>query len=193
VPRNVRHEEPGAYYHVCSRGNDGRSIYIDEFDRWIFLELFTVVTRKHGWVVLSYCLMTNHYHVVLQIPDGGLSAGMHVLNGEFSRRTNCRHDRTGHLFRNRFYGEPIESEGHLLAACRYTVLNPCRAGLTALPGEWRWSSYLASVGEINAPAFLAVGALHELFGTRPSHARAAYRRFVSDGHGLVSDTGFTSG
>src|SRR5713226_3745833 len=69
VPRNVRHEEPGAYYHVCSRGNDGRSIYIDEFDRWIFLELFTVVTRKHGWVVLSYCLMTNHYHVVLQIPD----------------------------------------------------------------------------------------------------------------------------
>jgi putative transposase len=188
VPRPPRIDVAGGYYHVASRGNNKQPIYVGPADRPIFLELLTRVVLKHGWVVYAWCLMTNHYHLLLHTPSGGLSAGMQVLNGEFSRRTNRLHGRAGHLFQNRFAYAVIERERHLYESCRYVHLNPCRAGLCARPEEWEWSGHRACLGDESPLIFHAAEAVLKLFGSRPEEARQVYRAFVDSGHDLVSDT-----
>jgi REP element-mobilizing transposase RayT len=191
--RDGRHFQEGCYYHLGSRGNFRQAIVADDFDRQMWVDLLGAVTRTTDWLILAYCLMTNHFHLVVQAGRSSVSDAMQVLNGEFSRRANRRSGRQGHLFENRFHAEPIRSDAHLLAACRYVDRNPCRAGICACPGEWEWSGYRASVGAAHPPAFLAVGELLGLFGRDPGRARAAYRQFVLSGHATVSDTGFWAG
>lgn len=178
MARAHRNEEPGAFYHVGARGNGGRMLYRDAQDARTFLRGVARAARRYRWLCLAYCLMTNHYHLVLQIPDGGLSSGMQELNGGYARQANARYGRTGHFFRNRFFSKHLETEQHLLEACRYVVLNPVRAQICALPEEWRWSSYGASAGLAFAQPFLATDEVLALFGPRPARARAAYRAFV---------------
>jgi hypothetical protein len=125
--------------------------------------------------------MTNHFHLVVQVPLCGLSEGMRLLNGGFARRMNARHGRVGHLFQNRFGAKAIKDDSHLREACRYIVLNPVRAGMCERPEQWRWSSYRACAGLALAPSFLAVDALLGLFARRPRRARKEYRTFVRDG------------
>jgi putative transposase len=173
---------------VCSRGNNGELLYRDDIDRMEFLRLLAKVAVRYRWFGWSYCLMGNHFHFALQIPHGGLSSGMQVLNTGYSIRTNKRHGRTGHLVRNRFYADLIEDDSHLLEALRYVVLNPVRAGLCASPADWPWSSYRACAGTELAHPFLAVDRVLGLFGQDPERARAAYRSFVRAGHVPVSDT-----
>jgi REP-associated tyrosine transposase len=180
--RAPRIEDSTAFYHVGSRGNDGRWIFGDDHDRRLFLVLLERTARRHGWIVLAYCLMTNHFHLVIRIPDGGLSAGMQLLNTAYSQITNARYGSTGHLFRNRFGSKMMFEEAHLLEGCRYVVLNPVRAGICARAEEWPWSSYRASAGLVHAPAFLAVGELLGLFAPDPEAARRVYCDFVSAGH-----------
>ena len=188
MARPPRLEDPLGIYHVTARGNNRQSIFFDAVDRTVFSMMLGRAVLKHRWIVLTYCLMTNHYHLVLEIPHGGLSAGMQELNGGYSRRTNRRYGRTGHLFRNRFGATTVETDSHLLEVCRYVVLNPVRVGLCAEPGEWRWSSYRASAGLEHAPRFLATDKLLGLFAPNPPSARAAFRSFVSEGPVPVSDT-----
>jgi REP element-mobilizing transposase RayT len=195
MPRSPRLVEPGGFYHVTPRGNDGRAIFddTDEVDRRRHLALLERTARKHGWTVLAYCLMTNHVHLLVQVLDQSLSAGMQELLGEYARFWNSRHGRTGHLFRNRFSCAAVESDRHLREAARYVDLNPIRAQLASRPEHWQWSSYRALVGLDHAPPFLATSALLELFGPTPAKARIAYRRFVQEGHAWdgrvqVSDT-----
>ena len=195
MPRSQRFVEPGGFYHVTPRGNDRRPIFddSDELDRRRHLALLGRTVRKHGWTVFAYCLMTNHLHLVVQVPEDNLSCSMQEFLGEYARYWNSRHDRSGHLFRNRFSCAPIESDEHLRGAVRYVDLNPVRARVTLRPEQWQWSSYRALVGLEHAPAFLAVSALLELFGPTPAQARVAYRNFVRDGrvlpgHVQVSDT-----
>jgi len=192
VAREPRIEIPGGIYHVGSKGNRGCEVYADDFDRRVFLKLLSLVTTRFGWICHSYCLMGNHYHLLIQLELGGLSEGMQLLNGSFARFSNRRHGYVGqHLFRNRFWGELIEDESRMLATARYIVLNPVRAGICKVPDEWSWSSYRACAGLDFAPRFLAVTQHLRLFGRVPSSARQAYRRFVIDGVGAgppVSDT-----
>ena len=176
-------------YHVTTRGNNREQVVWDDRDRAILLAAIDQAARRYGWIVLAYCLMTNHFHLVVQVPLGGLSEGMRLLNGGFARRMNARHGRVGHLFQNRFGATQIKRDSHLREACRYVVLNPVRAGLCKRPEEWRWSSYRACVGFELAPPFLAVDALLGLFGTRPRQARREYRAFVRDGRVRVSGEG----
>ena len=151
--------------------------------------LLGIVVSRWGWICLAYCLMTTYYHLVLQVPTGELSAGMQALNGRFSRRTNRRWGGHAHLFENRFGERRIETGEHLREASRYVVLDPVRAGICDDPEHYGWSSYRACAGLEPAPAFLAAGEHQRLFGDTPEAATAAYRRFVRDGHVLVSDTG----
>jgi putative transposase len=137
--------------------------------------------------VLTYCLMTNHYHLVLSAPHGGISAGMQEVNGGYSRRTNSRYGRSGHLFKNRFSATAIARDAHLLEACRYVVLNPVRARMCEHAEDWPWSSYLACAGRRLAPRFLAVDELLGLFGNEPTEARRRYAAFVSEGRVHTSD------
>jgi REP element-mobilizing transposase RayT len=188
MPRAPRQIEAGSFYHVFPRGNDGREIYVDEFDRARQLFLLDRVSRKYGWTVFAYCQMTNHFHLLIQVSSSGLSPGMQELLGEYARFWNRRHGRTGHVFRNRFESAAVASDQHLLETARYVDLNPVRAGVKPRPEHWSWSSYRALVGLDHAPPFLAVSTLLQLFGPTPARARAAYRRFVREGHGTVSDT-----
>jgi putative transposase len=162
---------------------------MDDRERRAFLRMVGRISKRHGWSVRTYCLMTNHYHLLITI-DQGLSDGMRELNGGFSSYTNAKNDLDGHLFKNRFWYEPIESEAHLFETLRYVVLNPLRAGICAAPEEWRWSSYRALAGLDFAAPFLAVNEVLRLFGDSPAKARAAYREFVSEGieRALARDT-----
>jgi putative transposase len=131
--------------------------------------------------VLAYCLMTNHYHLVVQIRDAGLSGGICELNGSFAEITNRRLERSNHLFGRRFWCELIDTNEYLIEACRYAVLNPERAGAVDDARRWRWSSLAATLGYVRAPSFLATDKLLQLFGRDPVQARARFAAFVEAG------------
>jgi putative transposase len=174
VPREPRIEIPGGIYHIGSKGNRGCEIYADDFERRIFQKLLALASSRFGWTCHSYCLMSNHYHLLIQLELEGLSDGMQLLNGSFARFSNRRHDYVGqHLFRNRFWSELITDEQHLLETARYIVLNPVRAGICESPEEWPWSSYRACAGLDFAPRFLAVTQHLRFFGRAPAAARRA--------------------
>jgi putative transposase len=181
MPRRPRNACPGGLYHVGTRGNNKQDIYLDGVDRYWFLEMLGKVVVKYEWAVYAYCLMTNHYHVVLGTPEGGLSEGMCELNGGFARWANIRHGRCDHLFGRRFGSREIVTDSHLLEACRYVVLNPVRAGLVERPEDWIWSSFRACIGLEYPPLWFSPKTILRLFSPRPREAMEAYRRFVQAG------------
>jgi REP element-mobilizing transposase RayT len=176
--RALRAVEPGGVYHIVTRGNNRSSVFLDEGDHLLFLDLLGRSAERHEWLVLAYCLMTTHYHLVVQPVAPGLSDGMCLLNGDFARKANRRHGRVGHVFNARFSATQIVGERHLLEACRYVVLNPVRAGICERPEAWRWSSYRACAGVDFAPTFLAEASLLALFSRDANRARRAYRTYI---------------
>ena len=181
MPRPPRIPVPGAYYHVYTRGNRQGAIVADEDDAAEFLRIGGDVVRRLEWRCIAYCLMTNHYHLLIQTPRDDLSAGMQALNGRYARAFNRRHACSGHVFERRFGCVVAESQWHLLWLCRYVVLNPVRAGLCRHPAHWKWSSYRASAGRSACGPGLDVHRLLALFGSDPERARAVYRMFVENG------------
>jgi len=130
--------------------------------------------------------MENHYHVLIETPDGNLSIGMRQLNGVYTQRFNMRHGRVGHLFQGRFKAVLVQKDSHLLEACRYVVLNPVRAKRVQRPEQWAWSSYGATAGWRKPPACLVTDWVLSQFGSERKKAEAAYRKFVRDGIGAES-------
>jgi putative transposase len=178
---------PGGIYNVGSRGNNKETIFHDDTGRMDFLRRLAKVAVRYDWRGWAYCLMGNHFHLVLQIADSGLSNGMQELNAGYAIETNKRHRRTGHLVRNRFYSRLLTEDSHLLELCRYVVLNPVRAGLCASPADWPWSSYRACAGLEQPHPFLDVGRVLGLFSHRADEARRAYRSFVLSGSAPTRD------
>ena len=144
MARPLRNFEPGGYYHITARGNNGADIVLDDEDRAAFVRLLARTAVRFGIHVRAWCLMSNHYHLILEAPTGDVSRAVQYLNGVHARRFNRRHDRTGHLFRARFRATVLESERHLEAACAYVLLNPVRAGLVASTDDWRWADAVGS-------------------------------------------------
>jgi REP element-mobilizing transposase RayT len=188
MARPLRIEFAGALYHVTARGNERRSIFLGNLDddRTAFLDILTSTCERFGWICHAFCLMTNHYHLVVETPDANLSLGMRQLNGVYSQQVNRTHGRVGHLFQGRFKGILVERDSYLLELARYVVLNPVRAGMVRAPGDWPWSSYRATVGEVPLPPFLETDWLLRAFADDRAAAVAAYRRFVADGIGAPS-------
>jgi putative transposase len=180
MPRRPRLQVAGGVYHVTARGVRRQEIFWDapHYQR-LSLILTSVVQRCH-WRCHGYCLMPNHYHLVVETPEPNISRGMQRLNGEYAQWFNDEHGFSGHLFQGRFYGGLVESTAHFLELARYLVLNPVRAGLCRDAGGWRWSSYTALVGDAIRPAFLTTDLLLEQFGREPDRAREAFRGFVRD-------------
>ncbi len=178
--RRQRIEVPDGYYHVHTRGNDRQAIYFGNWSGRLFVRELERATRRHNWRVLAYCLMENHYHVVLQI-DERLSQGMCELNGRFARISNWVTKRSGHLFGERFRSHLIEDETYLLESIRYVLLNPVRAGLVRHAGSWRCGSCRATVGRARPPAFLDVEGVLGYFASTPRRAREEFRAFLEDG------------
>jgi len=173
---------------VRSRGNSKQDIFLGDGDRWSFLRTLWLVVREQSTICHGYCLMTNHYHLLVETPEGNLSAGMKILNGVYSQTFNRKHDRTGHLFESRYRSRLIEEDGDLLQLCRYIVLNPVRAGIAIHPTEWRWSSYRAMCGSERSLEFLSTGFILAQFADGPADATDSFREFVEDGlPGSVSD------
>lgn len=186
MPRPPRIQVAGAFYHLTARGNNQRSIYLDDRDRERFLGLFEQVAKPLSWRCHTFCLMGNHYHFLVETPEANLAEGMFRLNGGYARSFNGRHGRRGHLFEKRYHSVLIERESHLLEACRYVVLNPVRAGLCDTADDWRWSSFRATAGLAAVPSFLEVAWLHDQFGRDTIAARDEYTAFVNQGTSAAS-------
>jgi REP-associated tyrosine transposase len=181
VPRQPRLRVPGGVYHVTSRGNRRQVIFLDDRDRRYFLKLLAEVVQRYGWRCHAFCLMDNHYHLVIETPEPNISEGMHRLNSKYADWFNRRHALDGHLFQDRFYSTLVGSEWHLLELARYVVLNAVRAGLCGAPGEWRWSSYGATAGLERRPKFLTTSTVLAQFGRDAGRACSAYAQFVREG------------
>lgn len=181
MSRPLRIQFPGALYHITSRGDGREIIYLDDRDRTVFLGVLKHVCARFNWVCHGYCLMPNHYHLLVETPDANLALGMRQLNGMYTQRFNRRHGRVGHVFQGRYHAVVVQKESHLLEVARYIVLNPVRAGLARSARSWRWSSYRATAGLANPPAWLCTGWLLQSFGRGHVAASEAYRRFVDEG------------
>lgn len=181
MARALRVEFPGALYHVTARGNAGQRIYLDDKDRNRFLELYADVSERFNWLCHAYCLMSNHYHFLIETMEANLSRGMRQLNSTYAQYFNYRHNRRGHLFQGRFKAFIVQRGPYLLELARYVVLNPQRAGLVRDPSNWRWSSYRATAGVSPPPTWLATDWLLSQFGTTRKSAVRAYKAFVAQG------------
>jgi len=154
MARPLRIEYPGGVYHITNRGNDKKTVFKDDRDRETFLKILTFVNKRYHWICHAYCLMDNHYHLMIETPDANLSLGMRQLNGVYAQARNKRCNKTGHLFQGRYKAIVIQKDMHLLEVCRYIVLNPARAKMVEKPEGWKWSSYRATEGsEAPHPCF----------------------------------------
>jgi REP element-mobilizing transposase RayT len=181
MARPLRIEYPGALYHVTTRGNARGKIFFSDEERHLFLSILISVVHRYHWICYGYCLMDNHYHLLIETLEGNLSLGMRHLNGLYTQQFNRQHHRIGHLFQGRYKAILVEKERHLLELCRYIVLNPVRAKRIKHPREWAWSSYQATLGEkeedfVNSDWILAqFGMKHK------KEAQKRYRMFVEEG------------
>lgn len=187
MARSVRIEYPGAVYHVTSRGNERRDIFRDDDDREAFLDLLRQTVERFCWKLLSYVLMSNHFHLVVETPEPNLSRGMHWLNGCYAGYFNRVHGRWGHLFGGRFKALVVEKEAYLHRLLRYLPLNPVRAQMVARPEDYRWSSYRAIAGLETVPPWLDAATVLERFGGDPVQAALSYQEFVTDAIGVEDD------
>ena len=177
--RAPRFEPVGGVVHVTTRGVRREDIFVDDLDRRMFMAFLAQSVYRFRWSCLAYCLMGNHFHLLLGLSSGGLSRGMHRLNGVYARRFNERHGHTGHLFEARFASTAMKTDEHLFEAVRYVVLNPVRAGICRDPMEWPWSSFRATAGLEPCPRFLAAARVRRLFGRGP-RAAELYAAFVRE-------------
>ena len=184
MTRPLRIEYPGAVYHVTSRGNRKETIFEDDGDRLKFLGTLDEVCEIYNWGILSYCLMGNHYHLVVETPDANLSKGMRHLNGVYTQSSNRRHGRVGHIFQGRFKSILVDADAYLLELSRYVVLNPVRANLVRLPEQWLWSSYKQMICTTQAPRWLMREKLLAQFSPQFEQAKRRYIEFVREGVGI---------
>jgi REP element-mobilizing transposase RayT len=181
MARPLRIEFPGALYHLTSRGNARAAIFLGDDDRNRFLRLLGEAILKFRWRCYAYCLMTNHYHLVVETAEPNLSRGMRQLNGLYTQGFNRTHARVGHVLQGRYHGILVERETHLLELTRYLVLNPVRAGIVTAAEEYPWSSFRATLGLTAVPVWLAVDGIRAMFDSR-----ARYFDFVRAGVGAPS-------
>lgn len=181
MTRPLRIEFPGAIYHLTARGNGRSAIFLDDFDREVFLSVLGDVVGRYSWICHAYCLMSNHYHILVETPDCNLSQGMRHLNGIYTQRFNRRHGRVGHVFQGRFKSILVEKDSYLLELCRYIVLNPVRARIVTHPEDYRWSSFTSTATPGKSVEFLFTDWVLAQFDQNRPVAQIRYREFVLAG------------
>ena len=188
MARPIRIEVEGAVYHVTARGNERRRTFRDDEDRLLFLQTIEECVLGHGLRVHGFCLMPNHYHLLVETPRGNLSRALGWLQTAYTIRFNRRHRRCGHLFQGRFKAHLVEADAYAMVLLRYIHLNPVRprAKTAPIPPEsravlhdYRWSSHRAYQGRAAAPRWLSLDWL-SFFGHTRAGARREYERFIGD-------------
>lgn len=184
MARPLRPQFPGAVYHITARGNDRKTIFLDERDHIRFLKFLGQTVEQYRWLCHGYCLMTNHYHLLIETPEPNLARGMKRLNSLYCITFNRKHGRTGHVLQGRYDSVVVQKEDYLLELCRYIVLNPVRAGRVEKPEDWKWSSYSATAGIEKPLPLLKTDWVLSHFGRRRKTASENYAGFVYEGIGL---------
>jgi REP element-mobilizing transposase RayT len=186
MPRPPREESPTGIYHVTSRGIAGEPIFSDGYDYDWFTTLLGRVVERDCWRLYAYCLMTNHFHLLLRAELRSLAAGMQRLKGRYGQLFNDRHGRLGHVFQARYRSVPVKTEAHAVEAMVYIALNPLAAGLVARAEDWSWSSHRSAAGLCDRPPFLADPDELGVFGHEARSATDVYAALVSERkHALV--------
>lgn len=186
MARPLRIEFFGALYHVTSRGDGQDDIYLEDADRELWLDILGQVCERFNWVIHAYCLMNNHYHLLIETPDGNLAKGMRQLNGVYTQRFNRVHNRVGHVFQGRYKAILVQKDAYLLELSRYIVLNPIRSRMVRTARDWPWSNYRATAGMAFEPKWLETDLILATFARRKTGAQNAYRRFVAEGKNQTS-------
>ena len=182
MARPLRIEYPGAFYHVINRGHRQEAIVLDDRDRQRFLHDLERMVGQFRVLVHSYCLMTNHYHLILETPDGNLSRAVQWLNVSYATYYNRRHQCAGHLFQGRFKAILVDASAYLEALSRYIHLNPVHGGLASRAWEYPWSSCRHFVQPGEVPAWLEVNRILAGFGRTGTVARRRYAAYLSEAH-----------
>lgn len=179
MARPQRIEYPGAFYHVTSRGNERKYIFRSIADRERFLGYLESATCRYGAVIHAYCLLSNHYHLLLlEKPASNLSEIMRHINGAYTTCFNLRRKRAGHLFQGRYKAILVEADAYAAELSRYIHLNPLRAGMVETPEDYRWSGYAAYIGLVEPAPWLKTDFILGLLSRELHAAQSAYREFV---------------
>ena len=186
MARPLRIEYPGALYHATSRGNGKQRIFGDDKDRQYFLDLLDHIMERFHFLCHAYCLMDNHYHLVIETPEGNLSKGMRQLNGIYTQKYNWKYKNTGHIFQGRYKAIIVDKDSYLLELCRYVALNPVRAHSVENPEDWKWSSYRSTSGTEQPPPCLTTDWLLGQFSNNKKRAQKLYTIFIREGITLES-------
>lgn len=175
-------------HHVVAHGVDSRALFTDDLDYGRFVNVLGEVSQIHDWRCLSFCLMTTHYHLLVEERESPLSKAMHLLNSRYSWHVNTRFGRRGHVFEGRYRDRPVAGERHLVEALRYIARNPCNAGLCPTPEAWRWSSYPALIGLAPPWSFVHAPRVLAWFAPMRELAVQRVREFVDKVPGTVPGT-----
>ena len=178
MARPLRIEYPGAFYHITARGNERKDIFRSVRDREQFLCYLQSATERYGAAIHAYCLMNNHYHLLLETPAGNLSQIMHHINGAYTTYFNTKRRRAGHLLQGRYKGILVEADMYAKELSRYIHLNPVRAGAAEMPGDFQWSSYADYIGKRKPPDWLMRDFVLSYFGDKKTKAQRGYQEFV---------------
>ena len=180
MSRPLRIEYPGAWYHVMNRGRRGEDIYIARNDYRLFIEILQETAELFKIKIAAYCLMPNHYHLLIHTPDGNLSKGMRHINGLYTQRFNRRHKYDGQLFRGRYKNILVEADSYLLELMRYIHKNPLRAGLSKSLGDYEWCSYNGYLSDAKKWDWLYKEFPLSLFAKDRTESRREFKKFMGD-------------
>jgi len=180
MARPTRYEYPGGVYYIRCRGKGFEPIFREEGDRLDFLDILAETVFRFKWLCHSYCLLNDHYHLILETPQGNLSRGMRQINGLYTQMFNRKYRRRGSLFGERFKSIIFEKTRYLLPLNRHMVLNPVRTGLSSRPEAWRWSSYLPTIEKKSPPPFLFTQTILSRFSSKNrALAIERYKAFIT--------------
>jgi len=176
MARPYRLQGEGYLYHITSRGDDRKRVYVSEYDYEKFLEYLLKAKEKYNFFVFAYCLMSNHYHLLIETAQPNLSRIMQYTNTAYTVYYNRKRNRSGHLFQGRYKSIIIEGDSYFLELTRYMHLNPVRAGMVETPEEYKWSSFREYVNK-NMNSVIDRQEIVKYYKINPSK----YKQFVLDG------------
>lgn len=178
MSRPIRIAYPGAWYHVMNRGRRAEDIYLDKLDYKAFIELLQETSEAWNIRIAAYCLMPNHYHMLIHTPEGNVSRAMRHINGVYTQRFNSRHHLDGQLFRGRYKSILVNGDSYLLQLVRYIHRNPLKEGMVDDLNSYPWSSHKAYLSVAKIWDWLHKGFILDLLTDHKKSQIRRYRRFV---------------